>query len=197
MNEIYRRSRFVISAMSMSQLPDSQAEVVFAGCSNAGKSSVINTLTQQKKLARVSKTPGRTQSLNYFEIVDGRWLVDLPGYGFSRVPVSARKKWQSLLVAYFDDRPALQGLVLVMDVRHPLKDYDKEMIHWCSESEIPVHLVLSKSDKLKRGAAKESLFKVQKWLKENNHTATIQLFSSLKVDGVDDLHSTLDQWLGL
>ena len=196
MNKVYRQSRFVISAMSMSQLPQSQAEVVFAGCSNAGKSSVINTLAQQKKLARVSKTPGRTQSLNYFEIVDERWLVDLPGYGFSKVPASARKKWQALLVSYFDDRPALQGLVLVMDVRHPLKDYDKEMIRWCSERDLAMHLVLSKSDKLKRGAAKESLFKVQKWLKENNHLATIQLFSSLKAEGVDDLHTALDQWLG-
>lgn len=198
MNSDYRQARFVISAMGMNQLPEnSQAEVVFAGCSNAGKSSVINTLTGQNKLARVSKTPGRTQSLNYFEITSGRWLVDLPGYGFSSVSSKTRQKWQRLLDDYFHEREALHGLILVMDVRHPLKDYDIQMIEFCSQSQLPVHLVLTKGDKLKRGAAKQALFKVQGWLKQNNHEASVQLFSSLKRDGIDELHTRLDEWLGL
>lgn len=198
MNPIYRNARFIISVMSMAQLPEnSESEVVFAGCSNAGKSSLINTLTDQHKLARVSKTPGRTQSLNFFQITDSRYIVDLPGYGYSSVSAKTRAKWEKLLETYFDEREPLKGLVIVMDVRHPLKQYDKNMLAWSNYNNVPSHIVLTKSDKLKRGPAKDTVFKVKAWLKEQEYTTSVQLFSSLKRDGVSEVHGVLDGWLGL
>lgn len=197
MNPVYQNAKFVISVMSMAQLPQtSKYEVVFAGCSNAGKSSVINTLTGQSKLARVSKTPGRTQSLNFFQLTDESWLVDLPGYGYASVPARVRANWEKLLDSYFVEREPLRGMVLVMDVRHPLKKYDTQMIEWVAHQGVAIHVVLTKSDKLKRGPAMASVHKVEKWLKENGIEASVQLFSALKKDGVGEIHGVLNGWLG-
>ncbi len=184
--------------MGMEQLPrNSQYEVVFAGCSNAGKSSVINTLTDQSKLAKVSKTPGRTQSLNFFQIDDCRYIVDLPGYGYSSVPGKIKAKWEALLSRYFVERECLKGVVVVMDVRHPLKKYDIQLLEWCARHNLSAHIVLTKGDKLKRGPSKEAVHQVGRWLRENEFAATVQLFSSLRSDGVGALHAVLDGWLGL
>lgn len=197
MNPVYRNAKFILSVMSMAQLPEgSRYEVVFAGCSNAGKSSVINTLTNQKKLAKVSKTPGRTQSLNFFQIDDCRYIVDLPGYGYSTVSSQTKAKWEKLLDSYFTERECLEGVVLVMDIRHPLKKYDIQLLEWCAYNKLSSHLVLTKSDKLKRGPARGVAQKVAGWLKEKELHATVQSFSSLKRDGVDELHSVLDGWFG-
>jgi len=177
--------------------PNSRYEVVFAGCSNAGKSSVINTLADQNKLAKVSKTPGRTQSLNFFQIDESRYIVDLPGYGYSSVSGKTKAKWEKLLDLYFSERECLQGVVLVMDVRHPLKKYDIQMLEWCSHNNLPSHVVLTKCDKLKRGPAKDVALKVDRWLKEKEFSTTVQLFSSLKRGGVDELHTALNKWFDL
>ncbi len=198
MNKLYRNASFVLSVMGMEQLPqNSQYEVVFAGCSNAGKSSVINTLTDQSKLAKVSKTPGRTQSLNFFQIDDCRYIVDLPGYGYSSVSGKTKAKWQALLDCYFVERECLKGVVLVMDVRHPLKKYDIQMLEWCAHNNLSSHIVLTKGDKLKRGASNKAVQQVARWLGENEFAATVQLFSSLKRDGVGELHGVLDGWFGV
>ncbi len=198
MNLVYRSAKYIISVMSMAQLPEnSLSEVAFAGCSNAGKSSVINTLTDQHKLARVSKTPGRTQSLNFFQVADSRYIVDLPGYGYSKVSTKTRAKWEALMETYFQERKELKGFVIVMDVRHPLKQYDKNMLAWSEQNNISSHIVLTKSDKLKRGPAKETVFKVAAWVQDQGLSTTVQLFSSLKRDGVKELHEVLDGWLSL
>jgi len=198
MNKLYRSAHFVLSVMGMEQLPsNSRYEVVFAGCSNAGKSSVINTLADQNKLAKVSKTPGRTQSLNFFQLDDCRYIVDLPGYGYSSVPAKTKAKWEALLDRYFNERECLKGVVIVMDVRRPLKKYDIQLLQWCAHQNLSVHIVLTKGDKLKRGASKEAVRQVSVWLKENDVAATVQLFSSLKRDGVSELHAVLDGLLGV
>jgi len=198
MNKLYRNANFVLSVMAMEQLPQSSRyEVVFAGCSNAGKSSVINTLTDQNKLAKVSKTPGRTQSLNFFQIDDCRYIVDLPGYGYSAVPARIKANWETLLARYFDEREYLKGVVIVMDVRHPLKKYDTQLLQWCGDNGLAVHIVLTKGDKLKRGPATTAVLVVERWLKEKNIDATVQLFSSLKRNGIGELHGVLDRWFCL
>jgi len=194
MNKLYRNANFVLSVMGMEQLPQSSRyEVVFAGCSNAGKSSVINTLTDQNKLAKVSKTPGRTQSLNFFQIDDCRNIVDLPGYGFSAVSARKKANWEALLARYFDEREVLKGVVIVMDVRHPLKKYDVQLLQWCGRNGLAVHIVMTKGDKLKRGPATAAVLVVERWLKEQNINATVQLFSSLKRVGISELHGVLDR----
>ena len=192
----YNQATFVTSAANLAAgPPESLAEVAFAGRSNAGKSSAINAITNQTRLARISKTPGRTQLINFFGLAEGRFLVDLPGYGFAKVPLSVKNKWQEELEKYLRRRQVLCGLVLLSDIRHPLKEFDRMMIDWAVQSGLPLHLLLTKSDKLKRGAAQNTLLAVQKELKPFSNV-TVQLFSSLKNDGVTEVRAKLDEWLG-
>jgi len=192
----YNQATFVTSADNLAACPpESVAEVAFAGRSNAGKSSAINAITNQTRLARISKTPGRTQLINFFGLAEGRFLVDLPGYGFAKVPLSVKNKWQEELEKYLRRRQVLCGLILLSDIRHPLKDFDRMMIDWAVQSDLPLHLLLTKSDKLKRGAAQNTLLAVQKELKSFDNV-TVQLFSSLKNDGVTEVRAKLDEWLG-
>ena len=191
----YNQATFVTSAANLAACPpESLAEVAFAGRSNAGKSSAINAITNQTRLARISKTPGRTQLINFFGLAEGRFLVDLPGYGFAKVPLSVKNKWQEELEKYLRRRQVLCGLVLLSDIRHPLKEFDRMMIDWAVQSGLPLHLLLTKSDKLKRGAAQNTLLAVQKELKPFSNV-TVQLFSSLKNDGVTEVRAKLDEWL--
>lgn len=192
----YNQATFVTSAANLAACPpESLAEVAFAGRSNAGKSSAINAITNQTRLARISKTPGRTQLINFFGLAEGRFLVDLPGYGFAKVPLSVKNKWQEELEKYLRRRQVLCGLVLLSDIRHPLKEFDRMMIDWAVQSGLPLHLLLTKSDKLKRGAAQNTLLAVRKELKPFSNV-TVQLFSSLKNDGVTEVRAKLDEWLG-
>ena len=193
---LYNQATFVTSAANLAACPpESLAEVAFAGRSNAGKSSAINAITNQTRLARISKTPGRTQLINFFGLAEGRFLVDLPGYGFAKVPLSVKNKWQEELEKYLRRRQVLCGLILLSDIRHPLKEFDRMMIDWAVQSGLPLHLLLTKSDKLKRGAGQNTLLAVQKELKPFSNV-TVQLFSSLKNDGVTEVRAKLDEWLG-
>lgn len=190
------QAKFIISAPDIRKLPDdSGIEVAFAGRSNAGKSSALNTLTQQKSLARTSKTPGRTQLINVFEVAEGQRLVDLPGYGFAKVPLEMKKKWQKALGEYLEKRESLQGLVVLMDIRHPLKDLDRDLIEWAADSELPVLVLLTKSDKLSQGKASAEVLKVKKALSSLNADIKVQAFSSLKKTGAPQANQTICQWL--
>lgn len=194
----YSQVRFLTSAPGLSEAPpDRGREVAFAGRSNAGKSSVLNTLTGQRSLARTSKTPGRTQLINFFSITGTARLVDLPGYGYAQVPQRVKERWQRELAHYLEVRGSLQGLVLIMDVRHPLTDYDRQMLSWSEASKLPVHVLLNKCDKLKRGPAKSTLLRVEKAVSELNPQATIQLFSVPAGTGLNPLRQVLDKWLAL
>lgn len=196
MNSAYLNTVFMISASRVDGAPeDSGREIAFAGRSNAGKSSAINTLTQQKSLARTSKTPGRTQLLNFFQIDQQRRFVDLPGFGYAKVPLKIKQQWHAMMERYLLQRQSLCGIVLVMDVRHPLTEFDWQMIDWCQHSQLPLHILLTKSDKLKFGAAKNTLLKVQQQLQEQGLAITVQLYSSLKRVGIDEVHRQLDDWL--
>jgi len=198
MNPFYHRAQFFISAAKLDQTPPDEGwEVAFAGRSNAGKSSAINVLCQQKALARTSKTPGRTQLLNFFALDDERRIVDLPGYGYAKVAERIKHQWQAELAAYLEQRQALRGVVLMMDVRHPLKEYDLQMLNWGAEIDLPIHVLLTKADKLKRGAASKSLLQVKKSLQEMEGNFSIQLFSALKRQGIDQAHQQLDHWFDL
>ncbi|MFZ1831091.1 MAG: ribosome biogenesis GTP-binding protein YihA/YsxC [Candidatus Competibacteraceae bacterium] len=194
----YRTVQFFNSVNAFEQLPpDIGQEVAFAGRSNAGKSSALNLLTGQRQLARVSKTPGRTQMINFFQVVAERYLVDLPGYGYAQVPEAIRRHWRALLERYLRERIALRGLLLMMDIRHPLTELDQRMLDCCAARVLPVHILLTKADKLSRGAAKTVLQQVQKTL-QNEYppaTATAQLFSAQAGQGVDEAHQRLDEWL--
>ena len=195
MNPMYHQAKFINSAPRLQDAPPDQGmEIAFAGRSNAGKSSAINTLVQQNALARVSKTPGRTQLLNFFEIDDQRKLVDLPGYGYAKVPEAIKKDWQKMMETYLHERKALCGIVLVMDIRHPLTEFDWQLIEWCEHAGLPLHILLTKSDKLNFGAAKNTLLKVQRDLGKVSIVVTIQLFSALNKTGIDDVHMMLDEW---
>jgi len=198
MNPVYHQARFMLSASKVSEAPEDQGkEVAFAGRSNAGKSSALNTLTRQNSLARISKTPGRTQLLNFFEIDEQHKFVDLPGYGYAKVPLAVKKQWHKMMEDYLHQRDSLCGIVLVTDVRHPLTEFDVQMIEWCEYSKLPLHMLLTKSDKLNYGAAKNTLLKVQRELQQREVEVTLQLFSSLKKKGVDEVHDVLDQWFDL
>ena len=195
---LFNKTIFLMSAPSVKQSPaDEGKEVAFAGRSNAGKSSVINTLTDNKKLARTSKTPGRTQLLNFFSLSEDRRLVDLPGYGFAKVPAAVKKDWNRNLAGYLQERQSLVGVIILMDIRHPLQKYDWQIIRWASESKMPVHLLLTKSDKLKRGAINNTLLSVEEELTKEKLSAnfTIQAFSSIKRFGLDELKHKLATWL--
>lgn len=196
----YTTARFLTSAPTLAQCPeDSGTEVAFAGRSNAGKSSAINALTQQKALARTSRTPGRTQLINYFGLMNGtsQRLVDLPGYGYAKVPEAVKLEWQHHLADYLRGRNTLRGLVLLMDVRHPLTEFDQMMLGFADKRDMPVHILLTKADKLKKGPANASLQKVRSQLREWEDLVSVQLFSALKKDGIIALSQRLDQWLAL
>jgi GTP-binding protein len=188
----YRSARYVISAHNLKQLPDDTGlEVAFAGRSNAGKSSAINTLTGQKSLARTSKTPGRTQQIVIFDIDEERRIADLPGYGYAKVPEKMRAHWRHVMQQYFNRRQSLRGVVLVMDIRHPMRPFDEQMLAWCSASMVPCHVLLTKADKLKRGPAMAALHSVSKTLPDS---ASAQIFSSKSRAGLDQLIECLNEW---
>lgn len=195
-NYNYHMTHFVISAPDIRHLPrDEGIEVAFAGRSNAGKSSALNTLTNQKGLARTSKTPGRTQLINLFEVVDGVRLVDLPGYGYAEVPEEMKLKWQRALGEYLQKRNCLKGLVVLMDIRHPLKDLDQQMITWAVAVGTPVLLLLTKADKLASGARKAQLNMVREAIIPFMGDIQVEAFSSLKKIGVDKLREKLDTFI--
>jgi GTP-binding protein len=194
MNPVYHQAKFMNSSPSLKDTPpDVGKEIAFAGRSNAGKSSAINTLTRQNSLARTSKTPGRTQMLNFFEINELQRFVDLPGYGYAKVPVDVKQKWHQLMEIYLTQRSSLCAIVLVMDVRHPLTEFDWQMIEWCQHTGLALHILLTKADKLTFGAAKNTLLQVQRELKDINIPLTVQLFSALKKTGIDEVHEALDE----
>lgn len=198
MSQLYRLAYYDGSATQLSELPeDSGMEVAFAGRSNAGKSSAINTLTEINALARTSKTPGRTQMINFFRMDSQRALVDLPGYGYAKVPEKMKLRWQQTLAKYLETRQSLKGLVLLMDIRHPLKEFDLQMLIWAKQANLPVHIMLTKSDKLSHGAAMSTLNSVKQQLTKAELSASIQLFSSLKKSGRDQAIMVLDQWFDI
>jgi GTP-binding protein len=194
----YRQAAFLTSAAKLKQSPaDTGYEVAFAGRSNAGKSSAINTICDQRSLARTSKTPGRTQLLNFFAIDEVRRLVDLPGYGYAKVAEGIKREWQGTLSAYLEERECLRGLMLMMDIRHPLKDYDLQMLNWADQIALPVHILLTKADKLKKGQASNAVLQVRAQLLKINDSFSVQGFSSLKKTGVEEAHAKLDEWFGI
>ncbi len=191
----YQNTHFITSAPDIRHLPEDEGiEIAFAGRSNAGKSSSLNRLTNQKNLAKTSKTPGRTQLINLFKVTDNCHIVDLPGYGFAQVPLEMKQKWQKSLGEYLQKRQCLKGLVVLMDIRHPLKDLDQQLIIWAVECGIPVQVLLTKADKLKSGARKAQLLEVRQKATEFGGEVNVDLFSSLSGIGVDILRNKLDQW---
>lgn len=197
---LYQKAEFFQSAPDLARCPSGvSSEVAFAGRSNAGKSSAINTLTSNKKLARTSKTPGRTQLINFFRLDEQRALVDLPGYGYAKVPLKLKQQWDKNLSNYLHKRESLKGLILLMDIRHPMQEFDTMMLNWAIEREMPVHILLTKADKLKKGPAKSTLLAVEKSLTEAkvDDLVSAQLFSSLKKDGIKQLTGVLDTMLDL
>ena len=192
----FRKAAFLQSASAIENAPtDFGSEVAFAGRSNSGKSSAINTLTHQGKLARTSRTPGRTQLINFFSLSEHQRLVDLPGYGFAKVPLAVKKKWNQQLERYLQHRESLRGLVMLMDIRHPLTEPDRQMLSWAEAASMPVHILLTKADKLKRGPAQSTLLSVREELSTQSDLISVQLFSSLKRQGVDTLGRQLNHWL--
>ena len=192
----FRQARFLTSVSKSDQAPrDEGAEVAFAGRSNAGKSSALNTITEQRGLARTSKIPGRTQQINFFQVGDNRRLVDLPGFGYARVPRAIQEQWHRNLNEYLHVRQSLRGLILLMDCRHPLTDYDQHLLIWCADASLPVHVLLTKSDKLKRGPASNSLLAVRRRLPQFHPHASAQLFSALKKTGIAEARRVLNDWL--
>ena len=200
MSNPLEKARYLGSAHTLAQLPaDGGHEVAFAGRSNAGKSSALNALTRQNALARVSKTPGRTQQLVFFEVVPQHYLVDQPGYGYAKVPMELRAHWQGFIDKYFRQREALRGLVVVMDIRHPLKDYDRQMLAYAVTRGLPAHALLTKADKLGRGQQAQALQAVRKELASafGESSVGVQTFSSESKQGVDEARAVVNGWLGL
>ena len=194
-NSRYLQASYLLSAHTLAQCPeDSGVEVAFAGRSNVGKSSVINTITVNHKLARTSKTPGRTQQLNFFSVgsEDEIRLVDLPGYGYAKIPEKIRRHWNCVLQAYFEQRRSLAGLILIMDIRHPLRPFDEQMLTWCLDVKLPVHILLNKADKISRGAASKVLQIVKN--RYPDEQVTVQIFSVLDKIGVEEAQKRLDVW---
>jgi GTP-binding protein len=192
----FRRAAFITSVPKADRAPpDEGAEVAFAGRSNAGKSSALNAITEQRGLARTSKTPGRTQQINFFDLGENHRLVDLPGFGYARLPQAMKQQWQRNLTEYLHIRQSLRGLILLMDCRHPLTDYDQQILMWCADVGLAAHILLTKSDKLKRGPAGNKLLAVRRRLSEFHPDASVQLFSALKKTGVDEARQVLSDWL--
>lgn len=191
----YQKAQFLLSVADVEQLPlDEGIEVAIVGRSNAGKSSVLNRMTQSKGLARVSKTPGRTQMINIFVIDEDRRIADLPGYGFAKAPLAAKRKWEKTIDAYISERACLRGLILVMDIRHPFKDLDVQLLDYCDERELPVHLLLNKADKLSNNEISKTLKQVQSVLTQYHNSVTFQVFSALRGVGLKELHTLLNKW---
>lgn len=194
MSSHYQKAYFLLSVAEVQQLPPDQGvEVAIVGRSNAGKSSVLNKITH-KGLARVSKTPGRTQLINIFVLDEQRRLADLPGYGFAKAPAAAKAKWQKTIDLYIRQRESLKGLLLVMDIRHPLKELDKQLLDYCEHRQLPVHILLNKSDKLSKSGVLKTLQEVKKEIATYENEITLQSFSALKGDGVKELHLFLNKW---
>jgi len=190
----FHKVRFVTSAPDIRHLPnDGGIEIAFAGRSNAGKSSALNVLTHQRQLARTSKTPGRTQLINLFELEPGKRLVDLPGYGYAQVPLEMKMKWQASLSEYLQRRESLKAVVLLMDIRHPLKDTDAQMLEWATNNDLKVLILLTKCDKLNPGPRKQAVLDVRKATKMYENVI-IEPFSSLKGIGVDVVTRILSDW---
>jgi len=197
-NSYYQKATFLTSAAQMTQLPhDEGMEVAFVGRSNAGKSSALNVLTGQKQLARTSKTPGRTQLINFFALDELRRLVDLPGHGYAKVTGAMKKEWQRLIDSYLRDRHCLKGLVLLMDIRHPLQPFESDILAWAVEVGLPVHILLTKADKLSRGQASSALLSLKRKLNPYASLISIQLFSAIKHIGIDDLAQQLNSWFAI
>ena len=198
---LLQKAKFLTSANHINELPeDDGLEIAFAGRSNAGKSSAINSLSRQNRLAYVSKQPGRTQLVNFFEIEERKYLVDLPGYGYAKVPESMRKHWQKTLPTYLQQRQSLVGLVIVMDIRNPMTSLDINMLDWFAPRQKPIHVLLTKCDKLSKDKQNKTLFSVQKELENQWSTfyqtpCTAQLFSSLKKIGLEEADGVLETWL--
>lgn len=196
-NNPFRAARFATSAPDPHRLPpDAGSEVAFAGRSNAGKSSALNAICDQAGLARTSKTPGRTQLLNVFVLDETRRLIDLPGYGYAKVPEAMRAKWRSMIDAYLRERESLRGVVLIMDARHPLKDFDRQMLTFCHASGLACHVLLTKSDKLSRSGATRTLAAARAEFAKQGWTATAQLFSALAKTGLDEARTAISTLLG-
>ena len=197
MHGAYRQAQFLKGVARLSGLPvDSGREVAFAGRSNAGKSSVINALTGRAALARISKTPGRTQQINFFVLDDEQHrLVDLPGYGYAKVPLAVKRQWASLVEGYLNSRRSLQGVVLLMDARRPFTDADSQLLEWCVHAGLATHVLLNKADKLSRGAGARVLDDARKRLAPAGDEHRVQLFSATRKTGIDELGARLDAWL--
>lgn len=193
---LFHHARFYTTVNHLKDLPATSAEIAFVGRSNAGKSSVINTLTNHTRLAYVSKTPGRTQHINFFELANGQFMVDLPGYGYAQVPEAVRQHWVTLLGNYLQTRSQLIGLILIMDIRHPLKELDKRMLDFFAVTKQPVHILLSKADKLSKNDQIKTLAQVKKLLQPYvaRQQVTVQLFSSLKKQGIDEVNQIVSEW---
>ena len=196
---LFQNARFFTTVNHLKDLPDTPAEIAFVGRSNAGKSSAINTLCNHVRLAYVSKTPGRTQHINFFELTNGHFMVDLPGYGYAQVPEAIRTHWVKLLGDYLQTRRQLIGLVLIMDARHPLKPLDRQMLDSFALTEKPVHISLSKADKLSKNEQIKTLASVHKQLKPftERQAISVQLFSSLKKQGIDEVEETVSAWFAM
>lgn len=194
---LFQNARFFTSAHHYRELPEPQGiEIAFAGRSNAGKSSALNTLANHNRLAFVSKQPGRTQLINFFSLDKERFLVDLPGYGYAKVPEETRNHWQKVLSRYLTERESLFGLVLVMDSRHPLTKLDCQMLDWFAPTGKPIHVLLTKSDKLSGYHANKTVLEVNEAIEENwGEHITVQLFSSLKKQGIEEAETILGDWL--
>ena len=193
---LFHHAKFYTTVNHLKDLPATTAEIAFVGRSNAGKSSAINTLTNHTRLAYVSKTPGRTQHINFFELANGRFMVDLPGYGYAQVPEAVRQHWVNLLGNYLQTRSQLIGLILIMDIRHPLKELDKRMLDFFAVTKQPVHILLSKADKLSKNEQIKTLAMVKKLLQPYvaRQQVTVQLFSSLKKQGIDEVNDIVAAW---
>ena len=193
---LFQNAKFFTTVNHLKDLPDTGAEIAFVGRSNAGKSSAINPLCNHVRLAYVSKTPGRTQHINFFELADGHFMVDLPGYGYAQVPEAVRRHWVELLGKYLQTRRQLIGLVLIMDCRHPLKPLDVQMLDFFAQTGQPVHILLSKADKLSKNDQIKTLSSVKKLLKPfmERQEVSIQLFSSLKKQGIEEVNQVVSAW---
>ncbi|OGO96555.1 MAG: YihA family ribosome biogenesis GTP-binding protein [Coxiella sp. RIFCSPHIGHO2_12_FULL_44_14] len=194
---VYQQAQYLLSAAEEGQLPpDKGCEVAFIGRSNAGKSTALNVITGIKGLARTSKTPGRTQMINFFSLDEKCYcrLVDLPGYGYAKVPRMVKERWGQLVDDYLRDRRSLKGLVVVMDIRHPLKEMDREVIDWTVKCKVPTHILLTKADKLTSSVARKTFKEVQEALTHYRERVSIQLFSSMDRTGLDEIKAVLDEW---
>ncbi len=195
---IYNKAAFLLSAAELEQLPaDRGKEVAFIGRSNAGKSSAINTITGIKGLARTSKTPGRTQFINLFAIDERNRLVDLPGYGYAKAPASVSQSWIKKVNQYLKTRRCLRGLILIMDIRHPLKEQDQRVIEWSVKCKLPIHILLTKADKLKQNPALGTLQQVKKAISQYGDLVTVQLFSSHDKTGLEEAYQKLNSWFAI